>query len=300
MLLSSAAALAGASMFPLRWAAAEEKKAGSKKQKVLFFTRSVEYEHSVVKRVGGKLSYAERVLTELGAKHDVEVVCTKDGSVFDGDLKQYDCIASYACGNPDEPSITGAPPITPNGKKRLLAAVAGGTGFVGIHSACYFYYSKGPRLQSQTKVDPYVSMLGGEFAMHGAQQKGTMRVVSPDFPAMDKLGKSFSMVDEWYALKNFARDLHVILVQETEGMDIKGKSNKQAYDRPPFPSTWARMQGKGRVFYTAMGHREDVWDSEKFQQVLLGGFGWAMKNVDADIQPNIDRVTPEAGKLQRT
>lgn len=177
--------------------------------------------------------------------------------------------------------------------------MAGGLGFVGIHSACYCYYSKGPREKNQATVDPYVTMLGGEFACHGSLQKGTMRVVSPQFPSMHKLGRSFSLVDEWYALKNFTRDMHVILVQETEGMIIQGGSNKQSYDRPPFPSTWARMQGRGRVFYTAMGHREDVWDSENFQQVLLGGFAWAMKNADAAIEPNIDRVTPHAKMLKR-
>ena len=293
MLLSTAGALAGASAFPLRWAGAAEKK-----QKVLFFTRSVGYEHSVVKRVGGKLSHAERILTELGAKHDVEVVCTKDGSVFDGDLKQYATIASYACGNPDEPSVTGAPPISPTGKKRLLDAIADGTGFVGIHSACYCYYSKAPKFENQTAVDPYVAMLGGEFVMHGSQQMGIMRVVSPEFPAMEKLGRSFSLVDEWYGLKNFAKDMHVILVQETKGMKTQGQSDKQSYARPPFPSTWARKHGRGRVFFTAMGHREDVWEADNFQQVLLGGFAWAMKNVDADVTPNIDEAAPEASRLK--
>ena len=43
-----------------------------------------------------------------------------------------------------------------------------------------------------------------------------------------------------------------------------------SYKRPPYPSTWARMHGKGRVFYTSMGHREDVWTSPEFQAVLIG------------------------------
>ena len=68
--------------------------------------------------------------------------------------------------------------------------------------------------------------------------------------------------------------------------------------RPPFPSTWARMHGKGRVFFTAMGHREDVWTSKPFGQVLLGGFSWAMGHTDADITPNIDKVTPKASQLK--
>jgi len=61
----------------------------------------------------------------------------------------------------------------------------------------------------------------------------------------------------------------VILVQETHGM--KG----QLYRRPPFPATWARMQGKGRVFYTSMGH-DEIWTKPTFRQVLMGGMAWAL------------------------
>ena len=59
------------------------------------------------------------------------------------------------------------------------------------------------------------------------------------------------------------------------------------------------MQNKGRVFYTSMGHREDVWTNPKFQQVLLGGLSWAARNVDADVAPNIAQVTPKANELKK-
>ena len=42
--------------------------------KVLYFTRSAGFEHSVVRRNGNALSHSERVLTELGRQHNVEVV----------------------------------------------------------------------------------------------------------------------------------------------------------------------------------------------------------------------------------
>jgi type 1 glutamine amidotransferase len=92
-------------------------------------------------------------------------------------------------------------------------------------------------------------------------------------------------------LKNLATDMHAILVQDTSTM------NGRSYQRPPFPSTWARMQGKGRVFYTSMGHREDVWTSAPFQSVLLGGLNWATGRVNADVTPNITKVAPEANTL---
>ena len=45
-----------------------------------------------------------------------------------------------------------------------------------------------------------------------------------------------------------------------------------------------------RVFYTSMGHREDVWTNKTFQQIVLGGLGWAFI-VDADITANFNQVT---------
>jgi len=69
------------------------------------------------------------------------------------------------------------------------------------------------------------------------------------------------------------------------------------YARPSYPSTWARMYGKGRVFYTNMGHRDDIWTSAMFQSVLLGGINWAVGRADADVTPNLDQVTPQANVL---
>jgi type 1 glutamine amidotransferase len=66
------------------------------------------------------------------------------------------------------------------------------------------------------------------------------------------------------------------------------------YHRPAFPATWAKMSGKGRVFYTSMGHREDVWENKKFQDVLLGGISWALGNAEADITPNVAEIAPHA------
>src|SRR3989442_194078 len=83
----------------------------------------------------------------------------------------------------------------------------------------------------------------------GAKHVPRMRVIDPSFPGAEYL-KVSDLLEEWYALKNFAPDLHVILVQDNEGM--KGVM----YQRPSFPATWARRHHKGRVFYTSMGHRE--------------------------------------------
>ena len=280
MLAATGAAFLGLSTFPSRWAGAVQ----GKKQKMLYFTRSAGFEHSVVRRNGGGLAHSEKVLTEMGAKVGLDVVCSKDGGLFDGDLDQWDAIAFYTSGDLTKPNGRKTPPMTPAGKQKLLDAVKAGKPFIGFHAATDSFRSGG--------VDPYIEMIGGEFVSHGPQQKATMTVTSPEFPGLDGVGASYEMHEEWYASQKFNPDMHVILVQETEGM------NGGCYQRPPFPATWARLHGKGRVFYTSMGHREDVWTNELFQKIVLGGVAWALGNVDADIPPNLEQATPKATQLK--
>jgi uncharacterized protein len=284
----------GLGSFPMGWAQ-EPSRAPKKKPHVLFFTRSAGFQHSVITRKKPEeLSWAENILTQLGNWHGFDVTCTKDGRIFlPEELEKFDAIFFYTTGNlTNEKSLDGAPPMSPSGKKALLDAVAAGKGFLASHCGSDTFHSpgKGDQHQSPDQMDPYIAMLGGEFIVHGAQQKAQMRIVSPHFPGAKDI-RDFALFEEWYALKNFAPDLHVILAQSTEGM--KGKM----YERPAFPATWARMHGQGRVFYTSMGHREDVWTNPLFHQVLLGGLAWALKRVEVDITPNMDKVTPHARDL---
>jgi len=288
MLRTAGVAALAASAFPLRWTSAAEKK----KQKLLYFTRSAGFEHDAVKIKDGKPSISDRILTELGGRHGFEVVCTKDGRVFDGDLDQYDAIAFYTSGDLTKPDQAQTPPMTPQGKEKLLRTIVAGKGFVGFHAATDSFHSKGPQNENQTELDPYIAMIGGEFIVHGDQQEALIRAASPKFPGVKQFGESQKLAEEWYALKNFAKDLHVILIEDNEGM--KG----DCYQRPPFPATWARMHGKGRVFYTSFGHRDDIWTNLLVQAIIAGGIAWAMGNVKVDVAPNIDQVAPKARQLK--
>jgi type 1 glutamine amidotransferase len=279
--------------FPLRWAAA----ADAPKKRVLMYTRSVDYQHDVVKRDGKKLSLAESIVTKLGEKHNFDVVCEKDGRVFlSKEFPNFDGFVFETQGNlTAEKCKDGSPPMPAEGKQALLKAVADGKGFVGCHCASDTFHSPGPRNRNQErdKLDPYIAMLGGEFIKHGRQQKAWMRVIDGKFPGLKDV-KDFELLEEWYALKNFAPDLHVILVQETKGMvDAE-------YQRPRFPATWARLHHKGRVFYTSMGHRDDVWKNDIFQNLLLGGLSWSLGLVKAEIPANLKEAAPKAGELPGT
>jgi uncharacterized protein len=266
------------------------------KHKILFFTKSSGYEHSVISYKNGQPSHAEKVLLELGAKNGWEFTFSKDGSIITpAGLKPFDAVFLYTTGDLTTPGTDKQPPVPADGRQTLLNYVASGKGFIGTHSASDTFHTaneskKGPDRYANhgLDADAYVRLLGGEFIIHGKQQKATMRRVDPNFPGMENVGERFDLMEEWYSLKDFPADLHVLLVQETSTME------GQMYQRPSYPATWARAHGKGRVFYTSMGHREDVWTNPTFQEILSGGIRWALGDAKADVTPNLKKVAPEA------
>jgi type 1 glutamine amidotransferase len=274
--------------------------------KVLFFTKSSGYEHGVIKRAeDGGMSHAEKILAQVGSANNMVFTFSKDGSKFSPKyLAEFDVMFFYASGNLTRRGTDGNPPMSPKGKEALLAWIANGGGFVAVHagSDCFHSYEafdKNPpkdarsnryRLNGEAS-DPYIKMLGGEFINHGPQQVATARVINSDFPGYEGLGPELTVKEEWYSLKEFAPNNHVLLVMETAGMEGK------EYDRPNYPLAWARAYGKGRVWFNAMGHREDVWTAEYFQQMLVGGLKWAGGEKELMLSENILEVTPLADVL---
>ena len=98
------------------------------------------------------------------------------------------------------------PPMSAQGKEALLAAIRNGKGFLGVHSASDTFHSKGSRYETQQQPDPYIAMLGGEFLSHGSQQEAHVKVVDASFPGLQGLGEDFTVMEEWYSLKNFSKD----------------------------------------------------------------------------------------------
>ncbi len=266
-----------------------------KKKQILFFTKSAGFEHDQIKKKGDEPSPAEKVLRELAQKNNWEVTHTKDGGIFTREgIAKFDAFFFYTTGVLTTPGTDKNPPMSAEGKAAFLDAIKAGKGFVGTHSAADTFHPtepRGDRFQAfGDKNDPYLLMLGGEFIRHGKQQKTRMICADPKFPGAAAAGEGFDMLEEWYSFKDYRDDLHVILVSETKDMLKTGGDS--VYNRPPFPATWARKHGEGRVFYTSMGHRGDVWTNPTFQSILEGGLKWALKEVEADVTPNVEKVAP--------
>src|SRR5205085_3195355 len=137
-------------------------------------------------------------------------------------------------------------------KDALVDFVKSGKGFVGTHSASDTY----PHWR------PYIDMLGGEFLTHHEQAKVDCINEDLEHPATRHLGPVYTVFDEIYLIKNFDRTkVHGILsLDKHPNTGIPGD----------FPISWSKQIGKGRLFYTSLGHREDVWLSDVYQQHLLG------------------------------
>ena len=277
-------------------AQARPAKAKPRKQ-ILFFTKASGNEHAVIKVVDGQPSLAQKILTELGEKNGFDVTHSKDGGIFTAEgIARYDGFVFYTTGDLTTEGTDKNPPLPPGGKELLLESVRKGKGFVGIHVAAATFNDVEHRFEDAgDKADPYIKMLGGEMIFHGQQQKGRVFCSDPKFPGFIDAKDGFELFEEWYSLKNLAKDLHVILWMGTWSLMNTGKDS--VYRRPPYPLAWARMHGKGRVFYTALGHRDDVWANPMFQSMLVGGIEWASGAAQADIKPNLTAVTPLYGEL---
>lgn len=278
-----------AAFFVVSAASAQE----AKKAKVLLFTRSQGFEHGPVKLLPDGTTLCGNALKKYFADKDIEVVDTQDGGVFDSDLGQYDAFIFYTSGNLQEEKGSkneSAKPMSEAGLKKMIDAVKDGKGFVGIHAATDSHC----KLKNEAGEDLYTAFIGARFASHGPMQFASVVVTEPvELPWLKETGKKITNFEEWYAMRNYAKDMHVVLVQPTEGMDGK------CYERPDYPSSWVRKEGKGRVAYSAYGHDNRFWQHPENVRKVGEFVLWAVGRFDMDTTPNIEKVTPGANELPK-
>jgi type 1 glutamine amidotransferase len=158
-----------------------------------------------------------------------------------------------------------------------------GKGFIGVHSAAI------------TFVDwpEYGDMIGGYYDEHPwLTFDAPILVEDPGFPGMAQWPRSFVLRDEIYQMKNYSRDkLRVLMRLDVNKLDMKNK-NVHRTDGD-FAVTWAKMYGRGRVYYTSLGHVEANWDKPEFQQMMTDAVRWATGLESADVT---SRPLPARGK----
>ncbi|MCP3914147.1 MAG: DUF1080 domain-containing protein [bacterium] len=223
--------------------------------RVLFLTHSAGFTHSVARRPApDRLAHAERVF-QKAARGRMDIVPTQDCADINAEnLARFDAVLFYT---------TGELPITPESRTALMQWIRAGGAFAGSHCATDTLY----------EYPPYVDLIGGNFDGHPWHEEVTVRVEDTTHPATKHLGESFVITDEIYQFKNYSRiPLHVLLSLDNASVEI-GKGKRTDGD---YALAWCRDYGQGRMFYTALGHREEVWTDERFQEHLMAGIEWAI------------------------
>jgi type 1 glutamine amidotransferase len=260
--------------------------------KLLFLTHAALYKHS-------SLAPAEKAVAELGAKGGFDVT-TLQGYTQDSDnidlsmispsyLAQFDGLMLMTNGNL---------PLTPAQKQAIVDYVRDGHALVGVHCASLTLYD----------YPEFGEALGGYYRRSivptnriDMNHIGVLKVEDTTHPATRMLGGSWPLVEEFYQFGTavwdasrpteqvsqvgrlhipmaFSRDrVHVLLSLDTTKMNI-ADLGPEIVRGGDYPQAWSRAFGRGRSFYTALGHRDDIWSNDPvFRAHVLGGIRWALR-----------------------
>lgn len=142
-----------------------------------------------------------------------------------------------------------------------------GKGFVGIHAA----------LDTNYKWPEYGEMIGGYFDEHPWFTFWAPIVnEQPDFPAVRHLPKEFMKFDEIYQPKAWSRDkVNVLLSLDASKLNYDNNPRIHRTDRD-FAVAWTKMYGKGRVFYSTLGHPIEAWDDPDVRTMYFEAIKWTL------------------------
>jgi uncharacterized protein len=223
---------------------------------------SVSHAMATIERLGNQTGLWDTTIFT-----DTEVLTKKKLEYNAKNLNDFDAVVFFTGGELE---------MNPSHKADLLSFVHDdGKGFVGVHSATITF----------TEWPEYGEMIGGYFDEHPwGTFDAPIIVEDPNFPGMQQWPRSFVLNDEIYQVRNYSRDkIRVLMRLDPERLDLKNPKVHRT-DRD-FAVTWAKMYGKGRVYYSCLGHVTENWDNPNVQKMYTEAIKWALKLVDADVTP---------------
>ena len=226
-------------------------------KKVLVISVTKGFRHSsiplgeeIMKNLGDKSGLWE---TDF-ARTDVDVV----QKTAPYNLKQYDLVFFN--------NTTGDLPI--RDRQGFLDWIKAGGDVAGVHAATDTYHN----------WPEYLDMIGAQFITHGRQDEVDFLLADPDHTATEDLPTSWKHAEEVYQFKGYDTDkMHVLIYLD---------KHPNTFEPGFYPVSWTKMYGSGRVFYTSLGHREDLMKLDYFQNHLLQGMRWALGYDKGDASPN--------------
>jgi len=173
-------------------------------------------------------------------------------------------------------------------RQALLDFVKSGKGLIGIHAAA----------DACKEWKPGADLMGGVFECHPWTSKGTwaLKVESPLHPLNTAFGETGDFInDEIYHYRNgsFSTDRsRVLLSLDMEqprnflGSGLQQKNAGVIAKENDYPVAWLHQHGKGRVFYSNLGHNHSTYWNPKVLQHYLDGIQYALGDLEADATPS--------------
>ncbi len=178
-------------------------------------------------------------------------------------------------------------------REGFVKLIQSGKALVAMHSGSDTYHP----------FRGYIDMLGGEFETHKAQVEVQPILHDPAHAATRVIPSGYKVFDEIYIIKSYdPAQVHALMgLNEHPNLAQLTDEEKAKNQGRYFPISWCKEFGQGRVFYTSLGHREDIWDptwkegtkdrknspeiAKTYQEHILGGIHWALKLAEGDGTP---------------
>jgi type 1 glutamine amidotransferase len=220
---------------------------------VLVVSKTSGYRHESIAK-------AVAAIERIAKARNWGVFATEDAAVFNpAQLKKFDVVV-FANATGDF--------YTPQQRAAFEAWIATGGGFVGLHSA-----------GDQSHPAWFVRMRGnGNFTGHpgGPDQIQTSELIVTDrsHPATRHLPARWRWADEFYSCDAPPRsDARVLVRLDEAGMRLE-PALRMGRDHA---LVWWRCEGRGRIFYSALGHEPKAWTDPTHLKLVDGAIGWAAR-----------------------
>jgi type 1 glutamine amidotransferase len=208
--------------------------------RVLMLTATAGFRHDTI-------ATARDVLTALAPTGGFTISATEDLSrISTAGLSDIDVIM-FAL-------TSGELPFTTSQRTDLIAAINGGKGFIGIHSATDTLYG----------FPDYGRLVGAYFKEHPWTQQGRVIVEDASHPAAG-VRDPFTLEEEFYTFQENPRPrVQVLMRLDAASVGASGD----------YPLVWAHSFGNGRAYYNALGHFPATWRDSRFQAQLVAAIRW--------------------------
>jgi hypothetical protein len=223
---------------------------------ILLFSKTSGFRHEEA------IPACERSVREIAARRGWQVFATENAAVFDTALlpRFRVLLSNNATGDN----------WSPEQKAALQGFVLGGGGFVGVHGAAGTRYRFWDWYSDE--------LLRGRFIGHPLlPQLQTARVLVEDrtHPATRALPESFAHEDEWYSFEKSARQPGVRVLARLDEASYAPREIFRDIAMGDHPIVWSHCPGRGRAFYSALGHAAASYERPEHAGMLEGAIAWA-------------------------